>query len=110
MNANLTETPAHESDITIEHRPEESRFVLVKHPSEVIGFAHYTLLGDEGINFDSTVVRPDYRGTGLSAALVRHALGSDIVEHRSVVASCWYVADMLRDHPEALAKGARLGN
>ena len=56
-----------------EHRPTEHRFVLV-HGDEsateaVVGEAHYTLFGDDIIDFDHTRVNRELRGTGLAALL-----------------------------------------
>lgn len=90
---------------SIEHREDEHRFVIVN-DGDVIGYAHYRLIGEDGIDFDSTVVREEFRGTGLSRLLVRHAVGDDLVRGRDVHASCWFVAGFLRRHPGALAEGA----
>lgn len=105
MSPYRTETEALADGFTIEHREDEHRFVVV-HDARVIGHAHYSYVGDDGINFDGTFVDPAHRGTGLSALLVTHALADDVVAGKTVRASCWYVADHIAAHPDALAEGA----
>lgn len=100
-----TEAEALADGFAIEHREAEHRFVVV-HDSRIIGHAHYTLIGEEGINFDGTFVDPSHRGTGLSALLVARALADDVVAGKTVRASCWYVADHIEAHPDSLAEGA----
>ena len=105
MTGYLTAEAAREDGFTISHREGEHRFV-VEHEGEVVGYAQYTLMGVDGINFDSTFMNPKHRGSGLSALLVGEALADDIVSGRNVMASCWYVADYLKAQPDALAPGA----
>lgn len=106
------EADAAEAGFTIEHRPDESRFVVVT-DDRVIGYAHYTLgdIPDEAgsITFDGTVVNPAHRGAGLARILVQRALGDDIVRGREVRATCWYVAQHIERNPVDLAEGARYG-
>lgn len=97
---------ANDAGFAIKHRPDEHQFVITAANNEVVGYARYRLMGETGIDFNGTVVAPAHRGTGLSRLLVQEALGDDIVKHRQVQASCWYVADAIRDHPEFLAEGA----
>lgn len=98
--------------IRIEHDIARSRFVVLvdqKAFGEVepreIGEAHYTLLGENGIDFDHTLVLPEFRGTGISGLLAAHALQHEIVAGRNVQASCWFIEEYLAKHPELL--GAR---
>lgn len=86
----------------IVHQPGQHNFVIVK-DGETLGHAHYTLLGDDGIDFDGTFVEPSLRGTGLSGLLAARAVGDEIVRGRKVRASCWYIEEYLERHPEALA-------
>lgn len=65
----------------------------------VVGEAHYTLLGEHGIDFDHTVVTPRLRGTGLASLLATRALTSDVVRGRKIQASCWYIEGFLERHP-----------
>ncbi len=93
--------------IRIEHDAARSRFVVLKDQSasgqadpREIGEAHYTLLGDTGIDFDHTVVLPEFRGSGISGLLAQHALTHEIVPGRNIQASCWFIDEYLTRHPE----------
>lgn len=105
MSRYLDLASAQADGFTVEHREDEHRFVLVR-DGGVIGYAHYRYLGEDGIDFDSTVVDVPFRGTGLSGILVEHAVGDDIVKDKRVLASCWFVAGYLRKRPQHLAAGA----
>ena len=74
-------------------------------PGRLVGEAHYTLLGDDAIDFDHTVVLPELRGTGLSGLLAQHALRGDAPRGRRVHASCWFIEGYLARHPELLRDG-----
>lgn len=108
----LDEDAARADGYTIEHHPERREFALVN-GGEVRGVAHYSLYGgggestDDGaiIDFDHTFVSPQWRGTGLSEVLARHALTDEIVRGRHIHASCSFIAAYLRRHPE-LRSGA----
>lgn len=98
----------------IEHQAARQRFVVLQEDTDetggdaasaVVGEAHYTLLGDRGIDFDHTVVIPSLRGTGLSGLLAAHALQHELVRGREIQASCWYIAEFLEDHPELARNG-----
>lgn len=100
-----TEQAADEAGFTLTHRLTEQRFVIEQNDS-VVGYARYTLFDDSQIDFDSTVVDPSLRGTGLSRLLVAKALKDDVVRNREVRASCWYVAEHIDRYPDSLAEGA----
>jgi len=91
------------------HEAERQRFALVRDDdagrNRVIGEAHYTLLGESGIDFDHTVVEREFRGTGLSALLAERALTDVLVQGRTIRASCWYIEQYLERHPH-LERGA----
>ena len=93
------EQAAREAGFLIEHEPERHRFVLTADGVEM-GAAHYTPLSSGGLDFDHTVVDVSLRGTGLSQLLVRHALTDPNVYGKPIQASCWFVAVMLKKHPE----------
>lgn len=95
----LDEAQARADGFGIEHEPERSRFTVVK-DGEVIGEAHYSLIGDDAIDFDHTFVSPELRGTGLSGLLAEHALRDDIVDGRKIHASCWFIEGYLAKHLE----------
>lgn len=96
------ETEAQAAGFVLRHLPAAQRFVLLSGERE-IGEAHYQLLGENGINFNYTGVHPDFRGTGLSGVLAQHAFASPLAQSRTITASCWFMAQYLRDHPELLA-------
>ena len=87
----------------IVHEPEASRYAILQGAGEeavLVGEAHYSLRGEDVIDFDHTVVTPALRGTGLSGLLAQHALTGDAVRGRRIVASCWYIEGYLARHPE----------
>lgn len=90
---------------TISHEPERSRYVITASGADggrVVGEAHYSLRGDDVIDFDHTVVAPELRGTGLSGLLARRAVTGEAVGERRVEASCWFIDGYLQRHPEVL--------
>lgn len=100
----------------IEHEPDRSRFVLLQaangegsasSSSNVVGEAHYSLIGEHGIDFDHTVVNVALRGTGLSSLLAARALTDEVVKGRKIQASCWYIDGYLERHPELLETGSQ---
>ena len=101
MTRYLSADAAARDGYAIEHRPAEHRFVLAR-GDEVVGEAHYTLLGDDAIDFDHTVVTRELRGTGISALLAHRAVTDEIVRGRRVHASCWFIEGYLAKHPELL--------
>lgn len=98
----FSEADARADGFEVAHEPEQHRFVLGR-DGEVLGTAHYTLLGDTGIDFDSTVVTPALRGTGLSGVLAHRALSDDVARGRSIRTSCWFMEGYLAKHPELQA-------
>ncbi len=65
----------------------------------VAGHLAYRRAGDD-LHIPSTVVQPAYRGQGLAALLVRHALDDVRSRGGSVTTTCWYVQDWLAAHPD----------
>ncbi|SJN08551.1 hypothetical protein FM113_03215 [Leucobacter sp. 7(1)] len=111
----LTETQATADGFHIVHEPDQQRFALYAAAAEpdrrLIGEAHYSFRGAAGesgtiIDFDHTVVHPDFRGTGLSGLLAHHAVTSEVVQGRRVLASCWFIEGYLARHPELLTPDA----
>ncbi|ATQ31651.1 GNAT family acetyltraansferase [Rhodococcus ruber Chol-4] len=82
----------------IEHHPGQSRFALYTGDT-LAAFADYT--DSDGVrDFDHTVTQPQFRGHGLAAEVVRHALDTTRSEGLKIAASCWYVAKFLDANPE----------
>lgn len=109
----LDETAALADGISIAHQPDQTRYAVLRsgdpaagetgegtQGAELVGEAHYTLLGDDAINFDHTVVIPELRGTGISGLLAHRALTGSAAEGRRIQASCWFIAGYLAKHPE----------
>jgi predicted GNAT family acetyltransferase len=84
--------------VTIADEPARSRYEL-RLDDELVGVADYVV--QEGrVVFPHTEILPAHRGRGLAAQLVRYALDDVRRSGRPVVASCWYVADFIDEHPE----------
>lgn len=98
----LSEAEARADGFEVSHDPERHRFVIGRE-GEVLGTAHYTLLGDTGIDFDGTEVTPALRGTGLAAILAQRAFTDEIVRGRDIRTSCWFMEGYLARHPELQA-------
>ncbi len=77
---------------------ERSRYELLDDDT-VVGFADYR---DDGqvVVLPHTVIDADRRGGGLGAVLVRQVLDDLRSKGRTVVPSCWYVAEYVDLHPE----------
>jgi uncharacterized protein len=84
--------------VAIAHAPDRSRYEL-RVDDELIGIADY-VVRDGRVVFPHTEILPSHRGQGLAARLVRYALDDVRRSGRTVVASCWYVADFIDEHPE----------
>lgn len=80
------------------NNPEKSRYELHVE-GEVVGVADYSVVGDQVI-LPHTEIDRRRRGHGLGAVLVRGALEDVRATGRTVVPSCWYVAQYIDQHPE----------
>ncbi len=101
----LDEDQAAADGFRIVHEPERSRYAIYRSgepENRPVGEAHYTLLGDDGIDFDHTFVRPELRKTGLSGLLAHRALTGEAPRGRRVHASCWFIEGYIARHPELL--------
>ncbi len=63
------------------------------------GHADYVVEGTR-IVMPHTVIDPSLRGRGLAAQLVGAALDDVRTQGRTVVPTCWYVAEYIDRHPE----------
>ena len=84
--------------VAITHEPDRSRYELCV-DDEPVGIADY-VVRDGRVVLSHTEILPTHRGRGLAARLVRYALDDVRRSGRPVVASCWYVADFIDEHPE----------
>jgi uncharacterized protein len=75
-----------------------SRFeVLID--GEVVGFADYIDRGGV-IELPHTVVDRSVRGRGVASILVERSLASIRESGRTVLPTCWYVAQFIDGHPD----------
>lgn len=92
----------------VEHRPEESRYVLIDRGADgaeqkVIGEESYLDVDADGRPqriFHHTFVSEEYSGQGLASSLVRAAMDDLTSAGFDVVPVCPYVAAWLPKHPE----------
>jgi len=84
--------------IEVTRNDEDRRYELVDDGGQV-GFADFRIEGDRVV-MSHTVIDPARRGEGLAAHLVRGALEDIRAGGRSVVPTCWYVAEYIYRHPE----------
>ena len=84
--------------LEVRDAPDRSRYELLD-DGEVVGFADYRDDGTQ-VLFPHTVINPDRRGGGLGAVLVRHALDDVRAKGRTIVPTCWFVAEFVDLHPE----------
>ena len=80
------------------HESDRSRYVL-RMDGVVAGVADYRDRGD-ALVFHHTEIDRARRGHGLGATLVRGALDDVRARGRTVVPTCWYVAEFVDGHPE----------
>jgi predicted GNAT family acetyltransferase len=84
--------------VEFRRNPEQSRYELVN-DGQVVAIAEYIERPDVVV-FPHTVVSPRLRGRGLGRDLVRQALDDVRGSGRRVVATCWYVAEFIGEHPD----------
>lgn len=99
-----------EERFTVEHRPSESRYVLLDREagqgSAAIGeesYLDYTAEDGAQRIMYHTEVSEQYGGLGLASVLVRAAVERTIADGRNIVPVCPYVAAWLPKHPEYAA-------
>ena len=91
-----------QADVTVVDNPAEARFEAHVDGS-LAGFAEYDL-ADGVITFVHTEVDDAFEGHGVGSTLVRSAL-DDVLDRsdlRGVRASCPFVRDWIRHHPDYL--------
>jgi predicted GNAT family acetyltransferase len=83
---------------TVVHEPERDRYALVV-DGEVLAVAEYQ---DDGarVVMHHTYTEPQHRGQGYAALLVEGALEDLRARNRTIVPSCWFVAEFIDGHPE----------
>jgi predicted GNAT family acetyltransferase len=81
----------------VSNAPERSRYELFL-DGELVGVADYRIVGDRVV-MPHTEITPPLRGRGLGEILVGHALDDVRATGRTVVPSCWFVAEYIDAHP-----------
>ena len=82
----------------VRHAADESRYEIVL-DGRVVGVADYVDRTD-ALVFHHTEIDASLRGHGLGAILVRGALDDVRARDRTIVPTCWYVAEFVEQHPE----------
>jgi predicted GNAT family acetyltransferase len=82
----------------VRHEPEQSRYALVM-DGEVVAVAEYRDDGDRVV-MHHTYTEPRHRGQGHAAQLVQGALDDLRRRGRTIVPTCWFVAEFVDSHPE----------
>ncbi len=82
----------------VTHNDERSRYEIHL-DGELVGIADYRERGD-ALVFPHTEIDPSMRGRNLGAQLVKAALDDVRTTGKSVIPSCWYVAQFIDQHPE----------
>lgn len=85
----------------VRNNAERSRYELVI-DGRVVGIADYWIQGNTVI-FPHTEIIPPLRGGGLGDELVGAALADVARSGREVQPLCWFVAEYLDNHPDALS-------
>ena len=86
------------AETKIEHRPEQSRYEIFL-DGELAGYAEY--LERTGVrDFNHTLTFPQFRGHGLAALVVEHALDDSRASGFKVIASCWFVDEFIGANPQ----------
>ena len=80
------------------HEPDHTRYLL-RVDGEVVGVADYRDRGD-ALVFHHTEVDRARRGHGLGGVLVRAALDDVRARGRTIVPTCWFVAEFVDLHPD----------
>jgi uncharacterized protein len=96
----MSTTP--QPDLEVVHDDDADRYVLHDR-GDTVGFLAYRPVGRPGqtvVDVYTTQISPARRGHGLGEVLVRGALDDLRARGAAVKASCWFVADFLRDHPD----------
>jgi predicted GNAT family acetyltransferase len=84
--------------MTVEHDPQRSRFVVSLSDGEAELF--YAPFSEDILDLQHTEIPPSGRGQGIGDALVRAALAYARERNLHVIATCPYVRDWLRRHPD----------
>ena len=93
-----TQHPHPAEQLTVTHRPDRSRYEASQ-DGRVVAYADYEVRGSIVV-MPHTLTIPSLRGNGYAGQVVRFALDDIRAAGRKVVASCWYVAKFIDEHPD----------
>jgi predicted GNAT family acetyltransferase len=85
-------------EAAVVHEPERDRYALVV-DGEVLAVAEYRDDGDRVV-MHHTYTEPRHRGNGYAAQLVGGALDDLRSRGRTIVPTCWFVAEFVDSQPE----------
>ncbi len=83
---------------TVIRNDERGRYEL-RLADAIVGYADFVVEGDRVV-LPHTVIDPAHRGSGMAATLVRAALNDVVAQDRTVVPTCWYVAQFIERNPQ----------
>jgi hypothetical protein len=86
------------NDVTIKHDAEFQRFVVAMDGNEAE--LTYTPVDDSTLEYDHTYVPDVFRGRGIGARLVKHALEYARENGYTVVPKCPFVSEFVNRKPE----------
>ena len=84
-------------DVTVTHRPEESRFVVDLDGAQAE--AAYHRQGRE-VHFTHTEVPPEFEGKGVGSRLAKAALDWAVAEQLAIVPQCPFITAYVKRHRE----------
>lgn len=85
------------------HDETATTYRLVADDGETLSHADYDVEGPADapvMVFHHTFTVPRHRGNGYAEEVVRAALDDARARSAQVIATCWFVAGFIRDHPE----------
>ena len=88
---------AAESEITVAHQPQQSRFVVDLDGEQAI--AEYQRHGRE-VHFTHTEVPPSFEGRGVGSQLAKAALDWAVAEKLAIVPQCQFIRAYVKRHGE----------
>lgn len=95
--------------VAIIHHPDEQCFVLEWQGQQArldYQYQAQSTTSQARVDFNHTFVPPEFRGQGLAAQLVQYGLRWAAQQNLQVLASCWYVAKVMRGNAENAAAQA----
>ena len=86
-------------NLIIQHQVEAHQFIAEQN-GKISRLAYSANEDEKVLDFYSTFVPPELRGSGIAAQIVKEALAYAKENHYKIKPSCSYVADYIRRHSE----------